>query len=175
MNGGGYAARVQYEAVEATIRRMVNTVDEQRLLAFGSETVLRLTRDNELLGCVSRWELDASAWQALGGACQDVLRAGPVELRRRLAQIDAGVLSDGDMDSILLLVLASLDLWASFLETGGRREVADLVMRLLDLVDFQAEDGDLADFLASPDVAAEYARITHALVHAPQTPTDHAS
>lgn len=94
---------------EAVIHRMIDAADEERLRAFGTETVVRLTRDNKLLGSVSRRELDGNAWQALNEACRHVLTAGPAELRRHLAQIDAGVLTDGDMDGILFLVVTSLD------------------------------------------------------------------
>jgi hypothetical protein len=142
---------------------MVDAADDERLRAFATETVLRLTRDTELIRSMSRWELDSNAWLALNEACQHVLTADPAELRRQLTQIDAGVLTDGDMDSILLIVVMSLDLWASFLETGDRRAVYELAIRSIDLVDFQAEDGDPVDFLAAPDMAAEYARITRAL------------
>jgi len=37
---------------------------------------------------------------------------------------DAGMLTDGGMDGILLIVVTSLDRWTSFLETGGRRELS---------------------------------------------------
>lgn len=67
------------------------------------------------------------------------------------------------MDSILLIVIVSLDHWVSFLETGGRREVYELAIRSIDLVDFQTEDADPVDCLAAPDIAAEYDRITRTL------------
>ena len=125
---------------------MIDAAGEERLHAFGSETVVRLTRDNEPLNSVSRRELDGNAWRALNDACRDVLTAGPAELRRHLAQIDAGVLTDGDMDSMLLIVVTSLDLWTTFLETGGRRELYGLAIRSIDLVDFEVEDADPVDF-----------------------------
>ena len=60
---------------------------------------------------MSRWQLDNNAWLALNEACRHMLTAGPAELRRQLAQIGAGV-TDGDMDSVLLIVVMSLELWA---------------------------------------------------------------
>jgi hypothetical protein len=154
---------VKYVAVEEAILDMIDAADEERLRAFGAETVARLTRDNELLASVSRLELDRAAWQALDDACRHVLTAGPAELRRYLAQVDAGVLTDGDMDGLLLMVLMSLDHWTSFLETGERRELYELAIRSIELVDFQVEDADPADFLAAPDMAAEFDRIRRAL------------
>lgn len=90
---------MEYKAVEAAVRDLVDAADRERLAAFAAETVVRLTRDNESLATAHRSELDADAWQALTDACGQVRTAGPVELRRRLERIDAGVLSDGDMDS----------------------------------------------------------------------------
>ncbi|GIJ64815.1 hypothetical protein Vau01_123310 [Virgisporangium aurantiacum] len=92
-----------------------------------------------------------------------VLTAGPADLRRYLAQIDAGVLTDGDMDGLLVMVLDALDHWATFRETGERNALYELAIRSIELVDFQVEDADPADFLAAPAMAAEYDRLMRAL------------
>lgn len=75
---------------------MIDAADEGRLRAFGADTVVRLTRDNELLASVSRLELSGAARQALDDACRNVLTAGPAGLRRHLARVKAGVQTDGD-------------------------------------------------------------------------------
>jgi hypothetical protein len=48
---------VEYRAVEAAISDLIDAADEERLRAYGAATVVRLTRDNELLAAVSRREL----------------------------------------------------------------------------------------------------------------------
>jgi hypothetical protein len=155
---------VEYKAVEAAILDAINAADWNRLSAFGADTVVRLTRDNALLSSVSRHELDNNAWQALNDSCRHVLTAGPAELRRYLAQIDAGVLTDGDMDGLLVMILDALDHWTTFLETGERNALYELAIRSIELVDFQVEDADPVDFLAAPDMAAEYDRVMRALI-----------
>lgn len=154
---------MEYKAVETAILDAVNAADRKRLGTFGADTVVRLTRDNELLTSVSRHELDSNAWQAFNDSCRHVLTAGPAQLRRNLAQIDAGVLTDGDMDGLLVMVLDALDHWTTFLETGERTALYELAFRSIELVDFQVEDADPVDFLAAPAMAAEYDRIMRAL------------
>jgi hypothetical protein len=154
---------VEYKAVEAAILGAINAAERKRLSTFAADTVVRLTRDNALLTSVSRDELDRNAWQALNDSCRHVLTAGPAGLRRYLAQIDAGVLTDGDMDGLLVMVLDALDHWTTFLETGERNALYELAIRSIELVDFEVEDADPADFLGAPDIAAEYDRIMRAL------------
>ncbi|MDG6109883.1 hypothetical protein Daura_19280 [Dactylosporangium aurantiacum] len=154
---------MEYDAVEAAIRRAIDAADEERLRAFAADAVLRLTGDDDRLGTVPGRELTGPAWQALHAAHRDVLTAGPAELRRHLDTVDAGVLSDGDMDPDLLLTVTALDSWTGLLETGDRRHVFDLSIRLIEVVERDVEDADPVDFLASRAVAAEYARITGAL------------
>ncbi|GAA0932730.1 hypothetical protein [Virgisporangium aurantiacum] len=72
---------MEYKAVEAAILDAVNAADWKRLSTFGADTVVRLTRDNELLTSVSRHELDSNAWQALNDSCrQSSLRVRPTSV-----------------------------------------------------------------------------------------------
>jgi hypothetical protein len=66
------------------------------------------------------------------------------------------------MDPELLTVISALEHWTTYLETGQRGELYELAIRSVEQVDFQAS-ADLGDFLAAPEMAAEYERIERLL------------
>jgi len=149
---------VTYEELEAAILQLVGDAGDDNLRAFGAETVVRLMREELLLDVAIEDELDEDAAAALGIARESVLTAGPSELRAQLARIDEGVLTDGDMDPALLLAVSALEHWTTYLETGERDELYELAIRSVERVDFEVS-ADLGDFLAKPEMAAEYERI----------------
>ncbi|KUL27062.1 hypothetical protein [Actinoplanes awajinensis] len=153
---------MRYDELEAAIVRLVRDAGEDNLRTFGAETVVRLVRDEAALDPADQDQLDPDAAAALGAACENVLTAGPAELRAQLTRIDDGILADGDMDPELLSVITALEHWTTYLETGLRGELYELAIRSIEQVDFQVS-ADLGDFLAEPEMAAEYARITRLL------------
>jgi hypothetical protein len=153
---------VRYDEVETAILRLVHSADDESLRTFGAETVIRLVREEQLLDVAVEDELDQDAAAALSIARDNVLTAGPSELRTQLARIDEGILTDGDMDPALLTVISALEHWTTYLETGRRGELYELAIRSVEQVDFQVS-ASLDDFLADPDMAAEYERIERLL------------
>ncbi|GAA2692675.1 hypothetical protein [Actinoplanes palleronii] len=153
---------MRYDELEASVVRLVRDAGEDNLRTFGAETVVRLVRDAAALDPADQDQLDPDAAAALGAACANVLTAGPAELRAQLTRIDDGILADGDMDPELLSVITALEHWTTYLETGLRGELYELAIRSIEQVDFQVS-ADLGDFLADPEMAAEYARITRLL------------
>jgi hypothetical protein len=153
---------VRYDELEAAILQLVRRASDDNLRAFGAETVARLVREELLLDVAVDDELDEDAMAALGFARENVLTAGPTELRALLGRIDEGVLTEGDMDPGLLTVISALEHWTTYLETGRRGELYELAIRSIEEVDFQVS-ADLSDFLAKPEMAGEYERIERLL------------
>lgn len=153
---------MRYDELEAAILRQVRGADDEHLRAFGAETVVQLVRDELLSDVAVEDELDEDAVAALSVARENVLTAGPAELRAQLTRIDDGVLTDGDMDPELLTVISALEHWTTYLETGRREEIYELAIRSIEHVDFQVS-ADLSDFLATPEMATEYERIERML------------
>jgi hypothetical protein len=158
----GEETPVTYEELEAAILRLVDEASQDDLRVFGAETVARLVRDESQLACAAQDELDEDAWAALATARESVLTASAAELRTLLTRVDEGVLTDGDMDSGLLAVISAFEHWTTYLEEGSRGELYELAIRSIEQVDFQVS-ANLKDFLATPQMAAEYRRITRLL------------
>ncbi|MFI6128573.1 hypothetical protein [Micromonospora sp. NPDC051141] len=153
---------MRYQEFEAAVRRLVAGARDEAVRAFGAETVARVVRDDELTGIAAAGELDDDAAAAFTAARANAATAGAAELRALLTRIDDGVLSDGDMDPELLVALSALEHWTTYLETGRRDEIHELAVRAVEQVDHRVP-ADLDDFLASPEMAAEYARIERLL------------
>ncbi|MEU4470500.1 hypothetical protein [Micromonospora sp. NPDC023888] len=152
---------MRYDELEAAILRLVVGADEDDLRVFGLETVTRLVRE-ELLDTASDDELTEDGWAALATARENVRTAGATELRAQLVRIDEGILADGDLDQGLLTVITALEHWTTYLEENQRGELYELAIRAIEEVDFQVS-ADLDDVLATPEMAAEYARIERLL------------
>ena len=150
-----------YEELEAAIRQLIAEASQDSLRTFGAETIARLVQD-ELLDFAAEDELDEGAWAALTAARENVLTAGATELRAQLTRIDEGVLTDGDMDTGLLTMISALEHWTAYLEEDGRDDLYELAIRSIEQVDFQVS-AELDDFLAKPEMAAEYQRIRRLL------------
>jgi hypothetical protein len=153
---------VRYDELEAAILRLVRGADDDTLRRFGAETVARLVREELLLDVAVEDELDEDAMAALSIARETVVTAGPVELRTQLTRIDEGILADGDMDPGLLTTISALEHWTTYLETGQKGELYEVAIRSIEQVDFHVS-ADLGDFLAKPEMAAEYERIERLL------------
>lgn len=160
---------MRYDELETALRRLVDTAGDENLRVFGAETVDRLVRKEGLLD-VAEDELDEDALAALTTARENVRTADAAGLRALVTRIDGGVLTDGDMDPELLTVLAALEHWTTYLETGQRGELHELALRCVEEVDYQVS-ADLGDFLAAPEMAAEYERIERLLARRPTVPS----
>jgi hypothetical protein len=152
---------VRYDECEATIRELVDAADGDALHAFGLATVTRLLAA-DLVDEAGADDLDEDARAALTAAREQIATAGATELRGYLDRVDEGILADGDMDPGLLIALSALEHWTSYLEEHRRGELHELALRSVEEVDYRVSAA-LDDFLATPEMAAEYARITESL------------
>ncbi|MER5455514.1 hypothetical protein ABT008_12090 [Micromonospora sp. NPDC002389] len=153
---------MRYDQLETAIRRLVDTAGDDELRVFGTETVARLVRDERLVDIAADGELDEDAVAAFTLARESAGAADATASRALMTRIDEGVLTDGDMDPELLIVLAALEHWTTYLEAGQRGELYELAIRSVEQVDYQVS-AQLDDFLATPEMAAEYARIARLL------------
>ncbi|MFJ8688701.1 hypothetical protein [Micromonospora wenchangensis] len=152
---------MRYDECEAAIRELVDAADEDDLHAFGQATVTRVLASG-LADGAGEDDLDEDAWAALTAARESVATADATELRGHLDRIDEGILADGDMDPGLIVALSALEHWTSYLEEHRRGELYELAIRSLEEVDHRVSAA-LDDFLAEPEMAAEYTRITASL------------
>jgi hypothetical protein len=149
---------VRYTEVEKTVRALVAEADADHRRRLGADTVVRLTSDVELVDAAEA-EFDEDAHQAFVEACADPVNSTAGRLRALLARVDAGTVSDGDMDPQVLSAITALDHWASYLAEESPDPVAELAILSLEEVDYQVS-ANLEDFLGTQEMAAEYARIT---------------
>jgi hypothetical protein len=152
---------VKYSELEADILQLVVAAEESGVRAFGEETITRLVR-SERLRHASEDELTEAAWAALTTAGENVLTISAAELGGALSTIYDGILADDDLDTGVLAVIAALAHWHSYLGQRRRGELYELAIRSIEDVD-HAVSADLNDFLAIPEMAAEYARIRRLL------------
>jgi hypothetical protein len=148
---------VDYSELEADVLRLIVGATEGGVRAFGEETVTRLVRP-ELLSGAAEDELTEEARSALTTACANVLTISAAELHDRLATIYDGILVDDDLDPGLLTAISALAHWKSYLEQNRRGELYELAIRSIEDIDHEVS-ADLDDFLATPEMAAEYERI----------------
>ncbi|WP_432907038.1 hypothetical protein ACQP1S_14525 [Micromonospora matsumotoense] len=161
VGAGHYPGAVRYHECEAAIRELVDAAGEDDLRTFGLSTITRLVRA-DLLVEAGEDDLDEDAWAALTTAREHIASADATELRAHLDRIDEGILAEGDMDPGLLIVLSALEHWTTYREEQRRGELYELAIRSLEEVDYRVPAA-LDDFLATPEMAAEYARITESL------------
>ena len=102
---------MNYDEVENAVRELAAAADDEKRRRFGAATVVRLTADDELPD-VAEDEFDDDAQEAFTAACADPANSTPEQLRAWLDRIDAGTLSDGDMDPQVLWALQALEHWA---------------------------------------------------------------
>ncbi|MER6524617.1 hypothetical protein [Streptomyces sp. NPDC001508] len=152
---------MNYSELEADILRLIVAATEGDVRAFGEETVTRLVRP-ELLDGAAEDELTAEARAALTTACADVLTISAAELHDKLATIYDGILVEDDLDPGVLTAISALAHWHSYLEQNRRGELYELAIRSIEEVDHEVS-ADLDDFLATPEMAAEYERIRRLL------------
>ncbi|WP_405816386.1 hypothetical protein OG241_17525 [Streptomyces sp. NBC_01390] len=152
---------MNYSEVEAEILRLISGATEANLRAFGEETVTRLVRP-ELLRDATDDELTEDARAALTTAGADILTISAAELDDKLATIYEGILAEDGLDTGVLTVVAALAHWHTYLRQHQRGELYELAIRSVEDVDHQVS-ADLDDFLATPEMAAEYERIRRLL------------
>ncbi|MEU9245026.1 hypothetical protein [Streptomyces sp. NPDC048385] len=148
---------MNYNELEADILRLVVGATEDSVRAFGEQTVTRLVRP-ELLHDAAEDELTEEAREALATACANVLTLSAAELHDKLATVYDGILVDDGLDTGVLTAISALAHWQSYLEQNRRGELYELAIRSIEDVDYEVS-ADLADFLATPEMAAEYERI----------------
>ena len=107
-------------------------------------------------------ELDENARNALRSAMTDTLSTPSAELRAHLESVDAGVLTDGDMDPCLLQLIDAIAAWAAYLDTQKMSDLLLLANMAVEQIDFQVE-APLDDFLSSQEMRAERDRIAACL------------
>jgi hypothetical protein len=149
---------VRYTEVEKALRDLAAAADADRCRRFGADMVVRMTSDADLRDS-AEIDLDEDAQQAFAEACADPVNSTGRHLQVLLHRIDAGVLSDTDMDAPLVAAIMALQHWADYLADGDTREIADLAIMSIEEVDHRVPT-KLDDFLSTPEMAAEYARIT---------------
>ncbi|MGW4913792.1 hypothetical protein [Streptomyces sp. NPDC004270] len=152
---------MNYSELEADILRLIVEATEDGVRAFGEETVTRLVRP-ELLRGATEDELSEDARAALTHACANVLTISAAELHNAIATIYDGILVDDDLDTGVLTAISALAHWKSYLEQNRRGELYELAIRSIEDVDHEVS-ADLDDFLATPEMAAEYERIRRLL------------
>ncbi|MDX8052317.1 hypothetical protein SK571_23270 [Lentzea sp. BCCO 10_0798] len=148
---------MHYNEVEQAVRELVAAADDEKRHRFGAETVVRLTAGSDLADAAEA-EFDDDAQQAFEQARTDPAGSTPARLRALLDTIDKGTLSDGDMEPQVLWALEALEHWSSFLVDRDPEFVVQLAIRSLEAVDYEVS-ARLDDFLASPEMAAEFDRI----------------
>lgn len=153
---------MNYRELEADILRLIIEATEDDVRAFGEKTVTRLVRPELLCGAADD-ELTEDARAALTTASANVLTISAAELQDELATIQDGILVDDDLDNGVLTVISALAHWQSYLEQNRRGELYELAIRSIEDVDHEVS-ADLDDFLATPEMAAEYERIRRVLV-----------
>lgn len=144
--------------MEKAVRDMAAAADAEHRRRFGAATVLRLT-SNEELAPAAEVEFDEDAQQAFTEARADPVNSTPEQLYVWLERMDAGTLSDGDMDPLVLLALQALEHWAGYLAEEDPELIAELAIRSIEEVDYEVS-ASLDDFLGTPEMAAEFARIS---------------
>ncbi|MEV7734917.1 hypothetical protein AB0O75_23075 [Streptomyces sp. NPDC088921] len=152
---------MEYSELEADVLRLIVGATEGSVRAFGEETVTRLVRP-ELLSGAAEDELTEEARAALTTACANVLTISAAELHDRLATIYDGILVDDGLDPGLLTAISALAHWKSYLDRNRRGELYELAIRSIEDIDHEVS-ADLHDFLATPQMAAEYERIRRLL------------
>ncbi|MEV5843219.1 hypothetical protein AB0M32_14765 [Streptomyces sp. NPDC051985] len=152
---------MDYSELEVEILGLIVAASERDVRAFGEETVTRLVRP-ELLQGAAEDELTEEARAALTTACANVLTITAAELHDALAAIYDGILVEDGLDAGVLTVISALAHWHSYLEQNRRGELYELAIRSIEDVDHEVS-ADLGDFLATPQMAAEYERIRRLL------------
>ncbi|MEH0578630.1 MULTISPECIES: hypothetical protein [Streptomyces] len=161
---------MNYSELEADIHQLIVEATEDGVRAFGEETVTRLVRP-ELLRDAAEDELTEEAQATLAAVCGDVLTISAAELHDKLATVYDGILVEDGLDTKILTVISALEHWQSYLEQNLRGELYELAIRSIEDVDYEVS-ADLDDFLATPEMAAEYERIRRLLdPGAGQSPT----
>ncbi|MFJ5986355.1 hypothetical protein [Lentzea sp. NPDC092896] len=148
---------MHYSEVEQAVRELVTAAGDEQRHRFGAETVVRLTTGDDLTDAAGA-EFDDDAQQAFEQARTDPAGSTPDRLRAWLDTIDEGTPSDGDMDPQVLWALEALEHWTGFLVDRDPEFVVQLAIRSLEAVDYEVS-ARLDDFLASPEMTAEFDRI----------------
>lgn len=151
-----------WEDFDAWLRQAVGRASDERRATLAEDTIRRLMRDDLFARIPSEGELTEEARSAFVAARDAVHAASAEELKRLIAIVDGGVLTDGDMDRALLTMIEAIDAWATFRQSRDPDTVVRLATLSVEDVDFDV-NASLDDFLATPAMQAERDRIAAAL------------
>jgi hypothetical protein len=152
---------VHYSEVEREVDRLVASAAPEDRLAFARHAVAELTRRPGLDAAVEAGFAPDAA-RAFREVLRDAVALDAPTLGERIEVIDAGDLSDGDMDSDALWALTALESWQRF-QAGDETAVRTLALTLIEVVDFEVDGAALDDFLADPRMQELFASISDLL------------
>jgi hypothetical protein len=158
---------MRYREVEAEVRSWVESADEPVRHRFARQAILALThliRIEHLFG----GDLDENAWRALERLMVEPERP-MAELSAALAEIDAGILADGDMAPELVTLLDGFDTWRDWLADRHPDAVYRLAILNVEHLDFLLSPS-LDDYLAEPEMARLIDRFRSMLTGSPEIP-----
>ncbi|MDF2664917.1 MAG: hypothetical protein K0R81_767 [Microbacterium sp.] len=116
------------------------------------ETLARFDRFEEIAGM----EFTPEAAATFRRACARAATADAATLDHWLNEMDAGTLSDGDMDPEVVWALGAIEARRDVLRSGRAETVAAVGISLLEAIDFQIGGAALDDFLANRRMQVEY-------------------
>lgn len=151
-----------WEEFDAWLRDQVARASDAGREALAEDTIRRLMRDELFAQVPTEGELTPAAWSAFVSARDAVQTAPAAELKRLIAIVDAGVLTDGNMARALLVMIEAIDVWATFRQSRDPDAVFQLANLSVEDVDDEV-GASLGDFLATPEMRAERDRIARAL------------
>lgn len=152
---------MRYADVEASIRQWAADADHERRRRMATYAVGELTQIDGIEELAAA-EFTLAAASVFLTACRTVTAADAATIEGWLELIDEGTVSDGDMDAEALWALTAIEGWLDFLNTGDGAPVAILAITLLEVIDFEV-GADVDNFLADPQIAAEYGKIQELL------------
>ena len=153
-----------YDELVIEIDAAVKAADSERRLWFSAGAVTALVDFDDRDG-VTGGELTLPAREVFAEIAERAPSATADEIHEALAVIDAGTLSDGDMDAELLRALEALEARAVVLSGDAVAGAKRLAWLLLERVDYE-HPASVKDFTAGPEMAATRTRILHTLNHA---------
>ena len=153
---------MHYAEFSNWLSQSIERASEQRRMAFAQQTLQQVITAPIVNDIDWDGELDENARNALRSAMTDTLSTPSAELRAHLESVDAGVLTDGDVDPCLLQLIDAIAAWTAYLDTQKMSDLLLLANMAVEQIDFQVE-APLDDFLSSQEMRAERDRIAACL------------
>lgn len=162
---------MRYDEVERAVRSAAEAAAPADRNSMMTYAVARLARPGVAEPAVDE-EFTAEAARVFRQACAEATDATAETLDRHLAMVDAGTLSDGDMDHEVMWALSALEARRDFLLRGDPELVASVAIGLLEIIDFRIRGAEIDDFLADPEMLAQYQTILALLAGDEPVPGD---